>query len=118
MKQSELLPIKLEYTPQFKKRLKALGKRYRAIRQDLEPLLNELLDRGVPGDRIKGLKQRVYKVRLPNSDANRGKSGGYRVIYYTATSTDVWLLLIYSKFDQPDVSSAELRAILRELPTS
>jgi len=35
------------------------------------------------------------KVRLRNSDAQRGKSGGYRVIYYLKTKAKIILVTIY-----------------------
>ncbi len=34
------------------------------------------------GDRLIGLDAEVFKVRVRNSDASRGKSGGYRIIYW------------------------------------
>jgi len=34
------------------------------------------------GDPIPGLCGKVYKLRLASSGLERGKSGGYRIIYY------------------------------------
>ncbi len=49
---------------------------------DLNPVLIQLEAGETPGDRIQGLgSYRVYKARIRNSDAQRGKSGGYRVVY-------------------------------------
>ncbi|GAB5536329.1 MAG: hypothetical protein Rubg2KO_25780 [Rubricoccaceae bacterium] len=56
----------------------------------------------------------VYKVRLANSDARRGKSGGYRMIYYARTAERVVLVTIYSKSDQGDISAAAIRQIIKE----
>lgn len=33
-----------------------------------------------PGDRIRGLDYRLYKVRVRNTASTRGKRGGYRII--------------------------------------
>ena len=38
----------------------------------------------------------VFKVRVKNSDNQKGKSGGYRLMYYLKTSFNVLLLAIDS----------------------
>ena len=49
-------------------------------------------------------KYQVFKVRLKNSNIQKGKSGGYRVIYYLKTDWGIILATIYSKSDISDVS--------------
>jgi len=44
----------------------------------------------------------------------RGKSGGFRVIYYVQLSDRVILLTIYSKSDETDISIAEIRQLVME----
>jgi len=56
----------------------------------------------------------IFKVRIRNSDVSRGKSGGYRVIYYLRTATSVILVTIYSKTEQSDISAAKIKNILSE----
>jgi mRNA-degrading endonuclease RelE of RelBE toxin-antitoxin system len=56
----------------------------------------------------------IYKVRIRNRDAARGKSGGYRVIYYLKTSSAVILITIYSKTEQSDITSVKIKQILSE----
>jgi mRNA-degrading endonuclease RelE of RelBE toxin-antitoxin system len=73
---------RVETAPTFERDHKRLGRRYRNIRRDVEPLIEELITGELPSDRVMGADAVVYKVRLPNSDARRGKRGGYRVIYY------------------------------------
>lgn len=106
---------RVETAPTFERDLKRLARRYRRIRQDLEPLIEQLQSGEAPGDQIPGANYPVYKVRLPNSDARRGKSGGYRVLYYWALDNLTILLTIYSKSDQSDISIREIQAILREV---
>jgi len=72
---------RVETAPTFERDLKRLGRRYRRIRSDLEPLIEQLVAGETPGDRLQGVPAVAYKVRLTNRDARRGKSGGYRVIY-------------------------------------
>lgn len=104
----------IETAPTFDRDLKRLGRRYRRIRQDLEPILAQLVAGELPGDRMQSVQAIVYKVRIPNSDADRGKSGGYRVIYYLPSDELTILLSIYSKTDQADIAAAEIRRILDE----
>jgi mRNA-degrading endonuclease RelE of RelBE toxin-antitoxin system len=56
----------------------------------------------------------VYKVRLRNRDAQRGKRGGHRVIYYVRAIDHILLIYVYSKTEQEDVSVAEIRRWIRE----
>ena len=105
-------PVEVFFTAEFKRNLRRLARRYRSIRSDLDPLIADLRGGETPGARIKGVGQVVYKVRLPNSDARRGKSGGYRVVYYVQTAERVVLVTVYSKSDQGDVSAAALRQII------
>jgi mRNA-degrading endonuclease RelE of RelBE toxin-antitoxin system len=105
---------RVEAAPTFERDLKRLGRRYPHIRQDLEPVIEDLLAGGTPGDRLKNLSTVVYKVRIANSDARRGKSGGYRTIYYLPSSERVVLLTIYSKSDQADIPAREIGRIIEE----
>lgn len=103
--QSEPLAISIALTPRFKKDLRELSKRYRSIRSDLQPLIEQLQAGEIPGDRIAGVKYQVFKVRLKNSDIQKGKSGGCRVIYYLKNAQGIILTTIYSKSDISDVSN-------------
>ncbi len=103
--QSESSPIQIDLTSRFKRDLRELAKRYRLIRTDLQPLVEQLQDGEIIGDRIAGNKYQVFKVRLKNSNIQKGKSGGYRVIYYLKTEEKIILATIYSKSDLLDVSN-------------
>ena len=102
------LPVQVEYTALFIRFLKHVAKKYRNVRDDLQPLIDRLASGETPGDQIQHVKRTVYKVRIPNRDAQKGKSGGYRVIYYVKTSARVVLLAIYSKSEQTDVPTDEI----------
>ncbi|MFM5980969.1 MAG: type II toxin-antitoxin system RelE/ParE family toxin [Sphaerospermopsis kisseleviana] len=56
----------------------------------------------------------VFKVRVKNSNIQKGKSGGYRIIYQVESPTNVLLLTIYSKSDQEDITPQEIKNILAE----
>jgi mRNA-degrading endonuclease RelE of RelBE toxin-antitoxin system len=96
-------PIQIEFTPRFQRDLRDLAKRYRQVRSDLQPLIEQLEAGELPGDRIAGVNYIVFKVRLRNSSIQKGKSSGYRVIYYVKTVDKIILATIYSKSDLADV---------------
>ena len=79
----------------------------------------EQLEQGEqPGDQISGVGYAVFKVRVRNSDNQKGKSGGYRLIYYLETTTGIILLTIYSKSEQVDIEADELRKIITDYDSS
>jgi mRNA-degrading endonuclease RelE of RelBE toxin-antitoxin system len=81
----------------------------------VEPIIQELQSGSFIGDRIQGLGNVVvFKVRAPNSDAQRGKSGGYSLIYELRSSDLVVLLQIYSKSEREDINADEIRSILTQ----
>jgi mRNA-degrading endonuclease RelE of RelBE toxin-antitoxin system len=104
--------IKIYESISYKKELKKLNKRYRSIDKDIKPLIQQLEAGETPGDRIAENRYPVYKVRVPNSDTRKGKSGGYRVIYYTITPESILLTTIYSKSDRRDISNKEVEDII------
>jgi mRNA-degrading endonuclease RelE of RelBE toxin-antitoxin system len=67
-----------------------------------------------PGDKIPGVRFDVYKVRIANSDAARGKQGGYRVIYQITEMTDIVLITVYSKTEQDDIKPEQIRDIINQ----
>lgn len=111
---SELPQIRVEFTPEFKRNLRVLSKKYHHIRSDVEPVIESLQAGEFIGDRITGTQYTVFKVRVENSDIAKGKSSGYRVIYQLKTPVWVVLVTIYSKLDQADISAAQIRRIARE----
>ncbi|MFM9266664.1 type II toxin-antitoxin system RelE/ParE family toxin [Tychonema sp. BBK16] len=102
------MPVQLKFTALFKRRLKGLAKKYRQIQTDIQPVLDQIIQGNFIGDQITGTQYIVYKVRAKNSDAQVGKSGGYRLIYQVESSTQVVLHLIYSKSEQANVSAEEI----------
>lgn len=84
-------PISIYLTSRFKKDLSKLAKRFRSIRQDLAPLIDQLQGGETPGDLISGVKYQIFKVRLKNSDIQKGKSAGYRILYYVKKETKIVL---------------------------
>ena len=106
--------IEVTFTPEFKRNLRGLAKKYPHIRSDVQPIIEQIQHGEFVGDQVMGTGYTIFKVRIRNSDVSRGKSGGYRVIYYLKTPTAVILITIYSKTEQSDISSAKIKKILSE----
>ena len=92
-------------TRQFKDDIKFYKRRkkYLKIDADIRAALEELRAGNFIGDKLEGLNipanTSAYKVRLPNSSINVGKSGGFRLLYYVAIADRIYLVKIYSKKD-------------------
>jgi mRNA-degrading endonuclease RelE of RelBE toxin-antitoxin system len=108
---------KIVYTSEFKRNLRQLAKKYRHIKSDVQPIIDDLTRGKMTGDQIPGIRYDVFKVRVKNSDAAKGKSGGYRIIYYRPGSSLIVLITIYSKTEQSDITPAEIRRIILECET-
>ncbi len=111
-------PLQITFTPEFKRNLRQLSKKYRHIKSDLQPVLDQLTKGEHPGDQVPRVPYQVFKVRAPNSDAARGKSGGYRLIYHVKSDSEVVLVTVYSKSEQSDITAEDIRQIILTLQTA
>lgn len=109
------MPTKVNVPAPFVRELRRLAKKYPAVVKQHEELVQQLKADERPGDKIPRVGVDVYKVRLANPSAKRGKSGGFRVIYYVQLVDSVLLVTIYSKTEQTDISPEEIRRIVEEL---
>ncbi len=107
-------PVEIVYTPEFKRNIRQLAKKYRHIKSDVQPIINQLLQGAMLGDQIPGVRYEVFKVRVKNTDVTKGKSGGYRIIYYRPSKNPTVLVTIYSKTEQSDITPREIRRIISE----
>ena len=112
--QNESQIIQIEFTAKFERNLRILAKKYRSISKDIQPIISQLEAEELPGDRVAGIDYTIFKLRVKNSDIQKGKSGGYRVIYYIKTATKIILITIYSKSEREDISAKEIKQILTE----
>lgn len=106
--------IDIRFTSEFKRNLRILTKKYRHIRSDIEPVIAELRQGNFIDDQVPRTGYTIFKVRIKNQDINKGKSAGYRFIYYLKTPTSVILVTIYSKSEQSDISAKKIQRILKE----
>jgi mRNA-degrading endonuclease RelE of RelBE toxin-antitoxin system len=106
--------VQVEYTPEFKRNLRVLAKKYRHIRSDVQPVIDQLRAGEIIGDQVPKTGYAIFKVRVRNSDIQKGKRSGYRLIYHLVTPTSIIFMTLYSKLDQADVSAEQIRRILIE----
>ncbi len=111
------MSIIIKTTAQFRKQLKRLVSKYYLLAGDMDELGHQLKTGQLPGDQIPNLAYEVYKVRLPNRSAKKGKSGGFRVIYYVKTQELIGMLSIYVKSEQTDIPLPEITALIEEFLT-
>ncbi|MBE8189826.1 MAG: hypothetical protein HAW58_02930 [Candidatus Thioglobus sp.] len=95
----------------FDKSIVTLRKRYKNIGKDIAQLNHELSNNPYLGEKF---FEYCYKIRLKNSSTNKGKSGGFRVIYYFIGENNyIYLIDIYSKSDQESIKKSHLIKILK-----
>ena len=96
----------------FIKELKKLSKKYPSLKQDYASLLDEIESNPKLGTPI---GRNCYKIRLPIASKGKGKSGGARVITHLIVNVEnetLYLLKIYDKGEQDNISETELRYLL------
>lgn len=106
--------VEVQFTPEFKRNLRSLAKKYHHLRSDVQPLIDRLQVGEVPGDQVPRTSHTIFKTRIQNSDIQKGKRSGYRLIYHLKTPTNIILVTIYSKLDQGDISAEQIQRILKE----
>lgn len=98
----------------YQKSYKKLSKSYKNIGNDIDKFLRTIKS---PEDLGIELKSNLYKVRIANSDKNKGKSAGYRLISYVLiVRQELHLLYIYDKSQLSNLSEKEIdETILSQL---
>lgn len=100
----------------FQKTVRKLAKKYRNLQQDLLPVL-DLLEQGTfAGNPVPGFEGSICKVRIRSSDQQKGKCGGFRMIYLVdQENRKIWLLALYAKAKQENIRVNEIQQLLDEL---
>ena len=107
------MSYKVEVAFKFKKQLKRLIKKYPSLKQEISALFDSLRQnpsQGIP------IGNACYKIRLAIKSKGKGKSGGARVITHLHfTRTTVYLLSIYDKSEQGNISDKEIKKLLKTI---
>lgn len=105
-------------TPRFEKDIKAYKKRFPKIDDDIEKMVQQLEEGNLLGSMIYDIHlpndESVYKLRVANTSAKQGKSGGFRLIYYVVRNErEIYLLAIYSKTDKSNISQTDIMELIK-----
>ncbi len=106
--------MKVESSKLFTRCLRKLKKRFPSAGAEVKATAIAIASDEEPGDRISGTTYPAYKVRLANRDAKRGKSGGFRLIYYIVIDEAAYLLVLYSKTERGSYTAAEINQMIRD----
>ena len=97
----------------FERESKRLHKKYTSLANEIEELRKELRTNPTKGVSI---GHSCYKIRLAIKSKGKGKSGGARVItYYYIYGNTVYLLSIYDKAVQENISEKTVVDALLEM---
>jgi len=107
------MKFKVEATPNFVRELKPLTKKFPSLKKEILLLEQQLEQNPTTGI---SLGNECYKIRLAIASKNKGKSGGARVITcFKRINEKVYLVSIYDKSEQGDISEKELDNILKNI---
>lgn len=110
------MPTRVNIPPDFKQQIKHLKRKYPSVTAEVRVLVHQLQRGDRPGDLAPDVGYTgVYKERLRNRSARRGKQGGFRLIYYEQYAALVFLLLIYSKTEVDNIPAHEIREVLERV---
>jgi len=97
-------------TDPFERKLKRLAKKYLSLKTDLAPVFEELTENPSLGTPI---GKDCYKIRIAIASKGRGKSSGARMITYVrVVKNRVYLMDIYDKSEQANITEKELQLLI------
>jgi hypothetical protein len=100
--------------PFFDKQLKRLVKEYPSLKEEYMELVRTLADLPMTGTPI---GNNCYKIRLAIASKGKGKVGGARVItFIQVINAKVYLISIYAKSEQANISDKDLQELIQHLP--
>lgn len=96
--------------PPFDRQLKRLVKKFPSLKAEYAQLIENLETEPIQGA---ALSNSCYKIRVAIKSKGKGKSGGTRVItHIQVIESNVFLLSIYDKSEQEDITDKEIKYLL------
>lgn len=96
----------IEITAFFEKQIKRLIKKFPSLKKEYIELVSSLKQYPAQGAAI---GNGCYKIRVAIASKGKGKSGGARVITHVkVTQAKIYLLSIYDKSEQSDITDRDL----------
>lgn len=112
------MPTRVRTTEDFDKQVARIARKFPAVLDEVATFISRLTSADVtqlPGRRVRRLGYTVYKGRLPNRSARRGKRGGFRVYYWIPGQDHLVLVAICSKTEQEGIVESELRRLIADI---
>ena len=107
------MSYKVETIIHFEKEAKRLKKIFHSLNNEISELIDDLERNPFLGT---ALPNGFYKIRLAIWSKGKGKRGGARVVTYVRIIAEiVYLLSIYDKSKQSDITDKELERLLNEI---
>ena len=107
------MSFEVKATEYFERRLKRLCKKYISLPDNLSVIIGNLSDEPRIGTSI---GKDCFKIRVAISSKGKGKSGGARLITYVRiVQNTVFLIDIFDKSEQANISASELHALIKRL---
>jgi len=96
--------------PPFDKQLKRLVKKFPSLKKEYAELIEILENEPIQGS---AMAKSCYKIRIAIKSKGKGKRSGARVVaHLQIVNNTVYLLTIYDKSEQKDVSDKEIEYLL------
>ena len=109
------MSYQVETIEHFERQAKRLNKKFSSLKVEIQKLIESLEKSPFQGSQ---LTKGFYKIRLAIQSKGKGKRGGARVITHVKIVAEtVYLVSIYDKSEQSDISDAELEWLLSEIPS-
>ena len=103
----------VEISPEFKRDIKPLAKKYHTLKQSVDQLQKDLIENPNLGV---SYGNSMFKVRLAEESKGSGKSGGFRVLYYHLEKTDVGItILLTNIFDKSETGTIKKQDAIKQL---
>ena len=109
------MPTRVRTTEDFDKQVARLARKFPAVLDEVAEFIARLKSDDLaqlPGRRIRRTGFAVYKERLPNRSARRGKRGGFRIYYWVRRRDHLILVAICSKTEHEGFIEAELSRMI------
>lgn len=89
-------------------------KRLKASDEDIRAMEDAVLNDPTHGDVVTGLRG-IRKARF--AMGGRGKRGGGRVLYYMHSGEEIFMLLVFAKTEQADLTNDQRKLMLKLVET-
>lgn len=104
------------FSAEFKRKIKPLAKKYHTLKGNIDSLGVALSKNPFLGE---SYDANLYKIRVADESKGKGKSGGFRVMYYLTIkkddNIDILLITIYDKAELDTISKRDADLLLKKV---